>query len=169
MMSCARASSVDYLAPYLSRIPFVHMNGFSRIWHNRTWLARAPAAWMINYHQYHLYTYIELQSYRIQSRSILKYDKTMRYQWSACKFMKIYHAGMCYILIDRLCLPIRPNLLISLLHYLKRIAQPTKLTVLIRYANQVISPHIQKIENWNESIMLLFFQCTTYPKSWKLK
>ena len=50
----------------------------------------------------------------------------------------------------------RPNFLISLLHYLNRIVQPTTLTVNIRHANQVMSPHIQKIENWNDIIMFLF-------------
>ena len=90
-------------------------------------------------------------------------------QWSACKFMTIYHVSMCSIWIEWLCIPRWLFVLISLLHHLNRIVQSTKLTVHVRYDNQVMSPCTQKIENWNESTMLLFFQCTTYPKNWKLK
>ena len=89
-------------------------------------------------------------------------------QWSACWFMTIYHAGMCSIWIEWFCIPRRPNLLIYLIHYLNRIVQSTKLTVHVRYSNQVMSPHTPKIYNWNESI-ILFFPRTIYPKYWKLK
>ena len=169
MMSCARPSGVDDLASYVACSPFVHKNGSSGIWQNRQWPLRAPAAWMTNSHPYRLHIYTELEQYRIESRSIFKNDKAMMSQWSACRFMTIYHAGMCSMWIEWLCIPRRPNLLIPLLHYLNIIVQPTKLTAHVRYSNHVMSPHIKKNENWNESIMLLFFQCTTYPKKWKFK
>ena len=92
------------------------------------------------------------------SRVVFKYDKAMMLQWSAHRFMTIYHAGMCYIWIEWSFIPRQMNLLISLLHYLNKIVQYIKLTVRVRYSNQVMSPYIQKIENVNESIMLLFFQ-----------
>ena len=79
-------------------------------------------------------------------------------QWSAHIFMEIYHVGMCSIWIKWLLISRQPKFLISLIHYLNRIVKPTKLTVIIIYANQVMSPHPQKRENRNESIMLLFIQ-----------
>ena len=83
--------------------------------------------------------------------------------------MKIYHTGMWYMWIEWLCIPRRPNFLISLILYLNIIGQSTKLTFNVNYTNQVISPHNKKTGNWNGSIMLLFFQCTAYPNNWKLK
>ena len=83
----------------------------------------------------------------------------MMSQWSACRLMKIYHMGMCSIWIKWLCISRRLNFFIYLLYYLNRIIQSTKLTVHVRYTNKVMSPPIPKIENWNESIMLIFFQC----------
>ena len=105
----------------------------------------------------------------------------MMSQWCPCQFMIFYHQGMWFIWIEWLCIPGRTNLLISLLHYLNIIVQSTKLTVHLRYDNQLMSQHIQKtIEmrilgfffqctmyskygNWNESIMLIFYHCW-WPK-----
>ena len=168
-MYCAFANSVADLAPYVARIPFVHKNGFSGIWQNRTRPARVPEACMTNSHPYHLRIYTELQQQRIEPRSILKDDKLLMLQRSACCFMTIYHIVMHSIWIEWFCIPRRPTLLIYLLHYLNRTFQYIKSTVYVSYANQSMSPHIKTIENWNESIMLLFFQFTTYPKNWKLK
>ena len=94
------------------------------------------------------------------SIAIFKYEETMITKWITHQSMTIYHAGMCSIWIEWLCIPRWPNLLIYFLHYLNRISQSTKLTVNVRYDNQVMLPHIQKIENWNESIMLLFFNAS---------
>ena len=145
MMSCARARGVDDLDPYVACSPFVHINIFSRIQQNIKWPAHAPATWMTNYHLHRLRIYTELQRYRIESRSIFKYYKAMISQWRARWFMTIYHAGMRYIWIEWLCIPRQTNLLISLLHYLNRIVQSAKLTFHVRYANQVMSLHIQKL------------------------
>ena len=144
MMSCVRARGVYDLYPYVARSPFVHIHSFSRIWQNRTRPACGPAMWMTNSHPYHLHIYTEIQRYRIESRSIFKDNKAMMSQWSACQFIKIYHVGMWSIWIEWLCIPKRPNFLIYLLHYRNIIFQSTKLTVHVRYGNQVMSPHIPK-------------------------
>ena len=85
-------------------------------------------------------------------------------QRSACCFMTIYHIVMRSIWIGWFCIPRRPTLLIYLLHYLNRTFQYIKSTVYVSYANQSMSPHIKKIENWNESIMLLFSNAPHIPK-----
>ena len=75
-------------------------------------------------------------------------------QWSNFQFMTIYHAGICSIWIKWLCIPRWTVLLISLLRYLNIILQSTKLTIRVMCANKVISPHTQKVENWDDSIMV---------------
>ena len=140
-------------------INFLHINIFSIIWQNSTWTARAPEAWMTNYHTHppsYVYrystelgrigTWIALKSMHKVSLSIFKYEKSMMLQWSTHWFIKIYHAGMCSIWIERLWIPRQPKFLISLIHYLNIIVQYNRLTVHVRYANQVMSPHIQKLK-----------------------
>ena len=92
----------------------------------------------------------------------------MMSQWSAYWFMTIYLTGMCYIWIEWLCIPRRPDLFISLLRYLNRIFQPTKLTVHLRYVNQFMSPHIQKIKI-EMRVLCYYFNAPHIQKKRKLK
>ena len=124
--------------------PFLHKNGFSRIWQNSTCPERVPTVWMNNYQPYYIHIYTELQWYRIEPRSIFKYYKAMVLQQIACWFTTIYHAGMRSIWIELFCIPIQPNLLVSLIHYLNGITQSTKITLHVRYDNKVMSTHIKK-------------------------
>ena len=139
----ARASGMDDLAPYVSRSPFIHKNGFSRIWHNRTCPVHAPVAWMTNSHPYHLciYRYPAVQDRIILNIQIWKVNDV------AMKRFSIYHTGMCSIWIELLCIPIWPDLLISLLHYLNIIVKSTKVTVHVRYTNQFMSSQTQKLKD----------------------
>ena len=66
--------------------------------------------------------------------------------------------GTFSVCIEWLWIPIRPNVLISLLRYPKIIVQYTKINHHVRCDNQFISPYISKTENLNEIIMLLFIQ-----------